>query len=125
MHINRGSGLAALTPAAALMALAACGTEANGGTLTNLLVPSGRGSRSRTTMVLPSGALEKAQVGLSLLRAAVLDTVHANAQGLSNSDVTNSLGLQSDYRGGSINYLAYSVLGILLREGTIVRTGKG
>ena len=89
------------------------------------MVPTGRSSRPGQAVVLPSGALEKAQVGLSLLRAAVLDTVRANPEGLSNGEVTNSLGLQSDYRGGSINYLAYSILGILLREGTIVRTGKG
>ena len=105
--------------------IAAFGTEASGGTLTNQVVPTGRSSRPGQAVVLPSGALEKAQVGLSLLRAAVLDTVRANPEGLSNGEVTNSLGLQSDYRGGSINYLAYSILGILLREGTIVRTGKG
>jgi hypothetical protein len=49
--------------------------------------------------------------------------VKANAEGVSNGDVTNALGLQSDYQGGSINYLAYSILGLLLREGLITRVG--
>lgn len=104
--------------------IAAFGIEGNGGNLTNQVVPTGRSSCSRPTVVAPGGALEKSQVGLSLLRAAVLDTVRANLQGLANSDVTNGLGVKSAVRGGSIDYLAYSVLGILRREGTIVRTGK-
>jgi len=37
--------------------------------------------------------------------------------------VTNALGLQSDYQGRSLNYLAYSVLGLLLWDGSIVRNG--
>lgn len=116
-----------LTEAAAIKLeaelIAAFGIATHGGLLTNLVLPSGKRSKIRAGIVVPSGALERAQIALSLLRAAVLDLVRANPSGLSNGDVTNALGLQSDYRGGSINYLAYSVLGLLLREGLIVRTG--
>jgi hypothetical protein len=51
----------------------------------------------------------------------VLELAQANSTGITNSDATMSLGLQSDYRGGSKNYLAYSLLGLLMREGKIVR----
>jgi hypothetical protein len=42
-------------------------------------------------------------------------------EGLTNYDVAKCLGLQSDYGGGSKNYLSYSVLGILMREGKVKR----
>ncbi len=105
--------------------IAAFGTTATGGPLTNQVVPTGKKKVAQLNVVMPSGSLEKAQVGLSLIKSAVLDLVRANPKGLSNGDVTSALGLQSDYRGGSINYLAYSILGLLLRDGTVVRSGVG
>lgn len=105
--------------------ISAFGTSATGGPLTNQVVPTGTKKVARPDIVIPSGSLEKAQVGLALLKSAVLDLVRANPKGVSNGDVTSALGLHSDYRGGSVNYLAYSILGLLLREGTVVRTGAG
>ena len=74
------------------------------------------------TSVLPSGVREKAQVGLTLLKEAVLEFAKANPSGISNSDAASLLGLRSDYGGGSKDYLSYSVLGILMREGKLERT---
>jgi hypothetical protein len=71
---------------------------------------------------VPSGVKEKAQVGLSLLKEAVLELAKANPGGISNSDAASLLGLRSDYGGGSKDYLSYSVLGILMREGKLERS---
>jgi hypothetical protein len=73
---------------------------------------------------MPSGAAEKAQIGLSMLKDAVLELSIANVDGVTNSDVAHSLGLQSDYLGGSKDYLSWSILGILMREGRLKRVDK-
>ena len=41
-----------------------------------------------------------------------------------NSDEAKYLGLQSDYGGGAKDYLSYSVLGLLMKEGKIIRNEK-
>ena len=60
-------------------------------------------------------------MGQSLLKEAVLNLVRANPEGVSSSDVASLLGLRSDYGGGSKDYLSYSVLGLLMREGKVER----
>ncbi len=102
--------------------IAAFGTIDTGGILTNSVMPSGLSKKSRTSVVVPSGVKEKAQVGLSLLKEAVLDLAKANPAGVSNSDTASLLGLRSDYGGGSKDYLSYSLLGILMREGKLERS---
>lgn len=101
--------------------VAAFGVESAGGILTNAVLPKGLGAKSRTGVVVPSGAREKAQIGLGLLKDAVLELAKANSHGVQNSDVASVLGLRSDYGGGSKDYLSYSVLGLLMREGKVVR----
>lgn len=75
----------------------------------------------RSSIVVPHGVKEKAQVALALLKDAVLELAKANPNGISNSDAASLLGLRSDYGGGSKDYLSYSVLGILMREGKLER----
>jgi len=106
--------------------ISALGTVDTGGLLTNSVLPSGLSKKSRAGVVVPSGALEKAQIALSLLKESVLELARANPGGISNSDAAGLLGLRSDYGGGSKDYLSYSVLGILMREGKVerVKTGK-
>ena len=101
--------------------IAAFGTEDTGGLLTNAVIPTGVSTRRRDKLTVPSGAIEKAQVGLTLLKDAVLELAKANPEGISNSDTASVLGLRSDYGGGSKDYLSYSLLGILMREGKINR----
>ncbi|QIM52978.1 GIY-YIG nuclease family protein [Hydrogenophaga crocea] len=105
--------------------IAAFGTLDSGGLLTNTVLPSGLGTKARAAVVVPSGVKEKAQVGLSLLKEAVLEMTQANPEGVSNADVASLLGLRSDYGGGAKDYLSYSVLGLLLRDGKLERTAKG
>lgn len=105
--------------------IAAFGTLASGGLLTNTVMPSGLGARARPGLVVPSGVKEKAQLGLSLLKDAVLELAQANPAGITNSETASLLGLRSDYGGGSKDYLSYSVLGLLMREGKLERKAGG
>jgi len=105
--------------------IAAFGTEDTGGLLTNAVLPTGLARKTRSMVVVPSGVRERAQVGLALLKEAILELAKANPGGISNSDAASLLGLRSDYGGGSKDYLSYSVLGILMREGRLERTRVG
>ena len=105
--------------------ITAFGTETTGGLLTNSVVPGLNPSKRRLrNLVMPFGVVEKAQIGLSMLKDAVLELSIANADGVTNSDVAHSLGLQSDYLGGSKDYLSWSILGLLMREGRLKRVDK-
>lgn len=101
--------------------IAAFGTETTGGTLTNAVVPAGSPRKIRKGLIVPSGTVERAQIGLELLKSSVLELARANPEGILNSDAAKALGLQSDYLGGSKDYLSWSVLGVLMREGRMVR----
>ena len=67
------------------------------------------------------GIRDKAQLGLRVLKDAVLELSQANPSGVTNSEVVRALGRQSDYAGGSKDYLSWSILGILMREGKMMR----
>jgi hypothetical protein len=101
--------------------IGAFGTQDRGGLLTNAVVPTGVRLSRRRQVVVSSGAVEKVQIALEHLKTAVFEATRANKEGLTNYEVANCLGLQSDYGGGSKNYLSYSVLGILMREGKVRR----
>jgi uncharacterized protein len=101
--------------------IGAFGTERSGGCLTNAVVPTGIKIETRDSVNVPAGLVEKAQIGLNLLKATVWELTRANDKGVTNYDVAKCLGLQSDYGGGSKNYLSYSVLGVLMREGKVKR----
>lgn len=60
-------------------------------------------------------------MALELLKSAVLELAQANPDGITNSDTAKSLGLQCDYLGGSKDYLSWSILGLLMREGKMIR----
>jgi hypothetical protein len=55
----------------------------------------------------------------------ILELARANNGGITNADASKVLGLQSDYGGGSKDYLAYSILGLLMREGKMRRENRG
>lgn len=104
--------------------ISAFGTEETGGCLTNAVVPAGLGGKQRDNIVVPQGAVERAQLGLQLLKSSIHEMALANSAGVSNSDVASLLGLRSDYDGKQKDYLSYSVLGLLMREGKIERKGE-
>ena len=101
--------------------ISAFGTESTGGLLTNSVVPIGLSNKQGRKVIVPQGALERAQLGLHLLKTAVFDVVRVNPEGISNADAASILGLRSDYRGRQKDYLSYSILGLLLREGKVKR----
>lgn len=105
--------------------IASFGTIGTGGLLTNIVVPTGLGTKRRAGIVVPQGTVETAQLGLAMLKKAVLDLARVNQRGITNSDASNLLGLRSDYRGRQKDYLAYSVLGLLMREGKLQRVDPG
>lgn len=104
--------------------VSAFGTVDSGGLLTNSVLPRGLGAKMRASVVVPSGVREKAQLGLSLLKEAILEFTKANQKGITNSEAASLLGLRSDYGGGSKDYLSYSVIGLLMREGKVERDGS-
>lgn len=104
--------------------IAAFGTVETGGLLANAVVPSGLGGKKRKSLVVPQGSVERAQLGLQLLKTAILELAKANPDGVTNSDVASLLGLRSDYRGRQKDYLSYSVLGLLLREAKVIRDAE-
>ena len=85
--------------------IAAFGTEDTGGLLTNSVVPAGMGGKQRRNIVVPQGAVERAQLGLEFMKAAILELAKANPEGITNSDAASLLGLRSDYRGRQKDYL--------------------
>lgn len=101
--------------------IAAFGTEDTGGLLTNSVVPTGIAVNPRKGITVPSGAVEKAQIGLGILKASVFELAKSNPEGITNSDASKTLGLQSDYKGGSKDYLVWSLLGLLMKEGKLIR----
>jgi hypothetical protein len=101
--------------------ISAFGTEETGGLLTNAVVPVGLGGKQRDGIIVPQGVVERAQLGLELLKASVLELAKANPQGILNSDAASLLGLRSDYQGRQKDYLSYSIFGLLMREGKISR----
>ena len=101
--------------------IAAYGTIATGGLLTNTVVPSGLGGKKRKSIIVPQGMQERAQIGLQLLKSAVLEFAKANQHGITNAEAASLLGLRSDYGGGSKDYLSYSILGMLMNDGLLKR----
>src|SRR6185503_8863296 len=53
--------------------IAAFGTESTGGILTNSIIPSGLWRKKRKGIVVPQGSVERAQLGLQLLKTAITE----------------------------------------------------
>lgn len=95
------------------------GTIDSGGSLYNSVVPTGKVRRIQNNINIPIGVIDKAHIGLTLLKDAIEDFAEANINGITNSDSAHYLGLQSDNAGKQQDYLTYSVLGLLMKEGRI------
>lgn len=104
--------------------ISAFGIQSRGGLLTNLVAPNPDRVTEKVKINVPDGCYEKAQIGLEMIKAAILELAKANPTGITNADVAKGLGLQSDYGGGSKDFLGYSVLGLLLKENQITRIGR-
>jgi len=67
---------------------------------------------------------EQAQKGLELLKEAILGILAQKSDGLRNAEIAELLEIRSDYLGEQKDYLSWSVLGLLLNEGKVVRKGN-
>lgn len=101
--------------------ISAFGVRSQGGLLTNRVRPNPDNISKRVKVNIPDGCYEKAQMGLEFIKSAIMELAKANPAGIKNSDAAKYLGLQSDYGGGSKDYLSYSILGILMKEGRMIR----
>lgn len=104
--------------------ISAFGIRSQGGLLTNRVRPNPENISKKVKINIPEGCYEKAQMGLEFIKSAIMELAKANPSGIKNSDAAKYLGLQSDYGGGSKDYLSYSILGILMKEGRMVRNEK-
>jgi len=104
--------------------ISAFGIRSQVGLLTNRVRPNPDNISKKVKVNIPEGCYEKAQMGLGFIKSAIMELAKANPSGIKNSDAAKYLGLQSDYGGGSKDYLSYSILGILMKEGRMVRTEK-
>lgn len=104
--------------------ISAFGIRSQGGLLTNRVRPNPENISKKVKVNIPEGCYEKAQMGLEFIKSAIMELAKANPSGIKNSDAAKYLGLQSDYGGGSKDYLSYSILGILMKEGRMVRNEK-
>ncbi|WP_410500150.1 GIY-YIG nuclease family protein [Chitinibacter sp. S2-10] len=101
--------------------ISAFGIRSQGGMLTNKVKPNPDNISRQIKLNIPDGCYEKSQMALELLKSAVMALAKANLNGISNSDAAKYLGLQSDYGGGSKDYLSYSIIGLLMKEGRLIR----
>lgn len=66
----------------------------------------------------------QAHQGLNLLKSAIMAIIAQYDKGLTNAEIANFLDIRSDYQGAQKDYLSWSVLGLLLNEGKIIRKGR-
>ena len=64
---------------------------------------------------------EQAQQGLELLKEAILGILAQKSDGLRNAEIAELLEIRSDYQGEQKDFLSWSVLGLLLNEGKVVK----
>ena len=67
---------------------------------------------------------QKAERGLRLVQDAVLDLLSEHREGLTNAQIANELGLQSDYEGHLQGYLSWAVMGLLLSANKVEKRGR-
>lgn len=75
--------------------ISALGTEDSGGLLTNSVVPDALNQRTSrdSNLVVPTGVVERAQLGLALLTDSVFELARANPDGITNAGTAKTLGL--------------------------------
>ena len=62
---------------------------------------------------------KQAEAGLKQIQEAIVTLLKRRPDGLRNAEVAETLNLRSDFRGRQKDYLTYSVLGGLMRQGRV------
>jgi hypothetical protein len=68
---------------------------------------------------------QKSAAGLALIKESILDYLAQHPGGVRHINLVRDLGLESEYEGKHPNYLSYSVIGILLHEGSVRYERRG
>jgi uncharacterized protein len=61
-------------------------------------------------------SINKAQMGLSLMKEAILEVLSENKEGLKCLEIARALNIRSDYEGKHKDYLPWALLGLLVNE---------
>jgi hypothetical protein len=64
-------------------------------------------------------ASHKAQFGRDLIKDAVIQLLRENGTAMTHADIVRELGIPSDFEGSNGNFLSWSILGLLVNEGSI------
>ena len=62
---------------------------------------------------------KQAEAGLKQIQEAIVTLLKRRPDGLRNAEIAEALNLRSDFRGRQKDYLTYSVLGGLMRQGRV------
>lgn len=76
-------------------------------------------------MIMYKEIYDKAQQGLRLIEDSIIELLSYNIEGLTNAEIVEYLGLQSEHQGRQKNYLTYSVLGNLMKDNKVIKYKKG
>jgi hypothetical protein len=68
--------------------------------------------------------LEQAQAGLKQIQESIVALLKQQPDGLRNAEIAETLKLRSDFCGRQKDYLTYSVLGGLIRQGRVAWNQK-
>ena len=66
---------------------------------------------------------EQAQHGLPILKQAIVNLLYRKSRGLTNAEICRELGLTSGQDGKARNMLSWSILGLLVAEGRLRKSG--
>jgi len=64
---------------------------------------------------------DRAKAARAELEVAILDYLKARPDGAINNEIARDLGLVSDFADRQKNYLTYSLLGRLMKQGKVIR----
>jgi hypothetical protein len=67
---------------------------------------------------------KQAEAGLKQIQEAVVALLRRQPNGLRNAEIAEALNLHSDFQGRQKDYLTYSVLGGLMRQGRVAWNGE-
>ena len=68
---------------------------------------------------------EKCQEGLLALKEGICEYLRQRSGGVRHATLVHDLHLESEFEGGHRNYLSWSILGLLMKEGIVKSTGRG
>jgi hypothetical protein len=68
---------------------------------------------------------DKAQQGLGLIEDSIIELLSHNTEGLTNAEIVEFLGLQSEHQGRQKNYLTFSILGNMMKDNKVLKCKQG